>query len=122
PWVICLRGSACSVWSVRKRAPRVRARARVVTSAKAGAAIWSIYSSSSSVDTCVRVVPGAIAIGAPVGVIDPVPVIRWVVPAGAPHRATPTDHHPAVAGVCRVGDPVVTVILVWLHGDVGDAV
>src|SRR6185295_4122562 len=124
--VICLRRSACAIWSIGKGATRVSACARVIASAKAGAAVWSINSAGSSVDACVRVVPGAVAVRAPVRVIDrvitAVPVIWRVVPAGAPHGATPTDHQTGVTGISGVGHPVVILILVWLYGDVGDAV
>src|SRR6476646_6915317 len=123
--VICLRCSACSVWSISKGAPRIRSRAGIVASAEDDAAVWSIDSSGSSVYACIRVVPGAVSIRAPVGVIDrivtAVPVIGRVVPAGAPDSAAPAKHHTRVAGIRGKRHPIIALIVV-LDCDVRHAV
>ena len=117
-----LRRRSGVVRSVGRRSAGVGPAPRVIPRAPAGSAIGPVDSSSSAVGPRPRVVPRAHPVGHRVTVVRPVPVIRRVVPTGPPHDAAPRDHHPRIASDVGEGDPRITVIVVFLYGDVGHVV
>src|SRR5262249_40877288 len=124
--VVSLGGTPSSVWPISKCAARIRAGTRVVSGAESSSTVRSIYPSGGAKDSRVRVVPGAVSVSPPVRVIDRVvaaiPVVRRVIPARSPNRATPADHHSGITGRRSIGNPFVIGIFVLLNGHIGHTV
>src|SRR6185295_15798193 len=117
---------ARSIWTIGKGAARVSAGTGVVSGPESNSAIGTIDPSRGPIHSCIRVVPCAVSVCSPVGVvarvIAAIPVVRWVIPTRTPDGAAPTNHHAGVTRDRRICHPVIVVVVILLDSHVGDAV